>query len=164
MLRALVIQLYYTGLPNVQKPLNEYFSLYENGKEQPSLQSLCIVFQRMVQEASELWIVLDALDECPNTRQQRRELLSWIETFYSEVRNIHLLVTSRTEEDIESTMKKEWASGTDVITLRNDLVAQDILSYVRWELSEGELIKQWRNRPEVQRAIFEALINKANGG
>ncbi|KAI0121250.1 hypothetical protein BJ170DRAFT_688340 [Xylariales sp. AK1849] len=76
----------------------------------------------MVQDVSEVWIVLYALDEC----QTRKEhliggLLSWIEHFQDLQSGVHLLVTSRPEQDIKSTIEGP-ARSKDIISIQSDLV------------------------------------------
>ncbi|RYO92150.1 hypothetical protein DL762_001808 [Monosporascus cannonballus] len=66
MVRTLIYQLYFKS----PDELDTLYSSCESGKSQPSIDSRCNTLQHMMQQAGEVWIVLDALDECP-TRQQR---------------------------------------------------------------------------------------------
>lgn len=73
--RSLIYQLYRKSDP--AKPhVDDLYSSCDGGERQPTIDSLCTTFRRMVKEAGEVWIVLDALDECPRRREQQSEGLA----------------------------------------------------------------------------------------
>lgn len=103
----------------------------------------------MAQEAGKVWIILDALDECPRGKEQQREKpLSWIEHLRSSQMHIHLLVTSRPEQDI--------------IPIQSDLIGEDISAYNRARVRYHEGLRKWGSKPKVQSEIEARLIEKAN--
>ncbi|KAI9884227.1 MAG: hypothetical protein M1823_003976 [Watsoniomyces obsoletus] len=115
MIRSLIGQLYYKR-EDVRKPLDSLFSNCSHGRRQPTVDSLCRTFRQMLQQVGEVWIVLDALDEC-NTRsgKQTEGTLSWMrDLLSSEENNAHVLVTSRPEQDIESEVR-EWVLDDDML-------------------------------------------------
>jgi hypothetical protein len=118
----------------------------------------------MMEQVKEVWLVLDALDECSTRKGKSTEgLLPWIgEVFYSEQRNVHVLVTSRPEQDIKSELMK-FACNNDVMPIQSSLITDDIRAYVRTRVREDEGLKRWRNRPNVQDEIETRLIEKADG-
>ena len=118
----------------------------------------------MIEQVKEVWIVLDALDECRTRRgPPTKGLLSWIrDLLKSEQRNVHLLVTSRPEQDIESGVR-EFAHNDDIVPIQSDLITDDIRAYVRTRVREDEGLKRWRSRPDVQKEIETRLMEKANG-
>ncbi|KAH6839397.1 hypothetical protein B0I37DRAFT_357994 [Chaetomium sp. MPI-CAGE-AT-0009] len=160
-IRALISQLYDIGQAEVRGHLERCFASYSDGQRQPNLNTLRQTFQEMAQSAGELWVVLDALEECNVEQQHRRELLDWIQDFHADSSNAHLLVTSRPEEDIQSAVEK-WAS-VDSIPVQSELVQKDISSYVCWELRNGGRFNRWSKREDVQKEIEDALTEKANG-
>lgn len=162
-IRALTSQLYHISPTNVGNPLEKVFASHMNGQQQASLESLLTAFQHMSQQAGELWIVLDALDECPNKQQQRQELLGWIHDFHTGSSNVHILVTSRPEPDIKFAIEEKWLCAIDVVTLESDLVQQDISSYVHWEVKEGSRLVRWHGRDDIQKNIKDVLVEKAHG-
>ena len=103
MVRSLISQLY-SKCRGASKELDSLFSSCEDGRRQPSCESLCKAFLHMIEQVKEVWIVLDALDECRTRKGPPTEgLLSWMrDLLSSEQRNVHLLVTSRPEQDIKS--------------------------------------------------------------
>ncbi|KAF2178430.1 hypothetical protein K469DRAFT_438948, partial [Zopfia rhizophila CBS 207.26] len=63
MLRSLICQLSQQCV-KIPTGLDTLFSSCENGQRQPSLDALLEVMQEMIQAFPQLYIVLDALDEC----------------------------------------------------------------------------------------------------
>jgi Cdc6-like AAA superfamily ATPase len=163
MVRSLISQLN-SKYGDSSKELDSLFSSCENGHRQPTCESLCNAFLRMIEKVKEVWIVLDALDEC-NTRKggPTEGLLSWMsDILVSEQSNVHLLITSRPEQDIKSGVSK-FAHNDNVVPIQNDLITDDIRAYVRARVKEGNRLKRWRARPDVQVEIEARLMEKANG-
>lgn len=161
MIRSLISQLY-NKQEDIREQLNSLFSSCEDGRRQPTTESLNISLRQMIQQVGEVWIVLDALDEC-NTRKETEALLLWIKCILdSELRNVHLIVTSRPEQDIESAIS-EWARTEDMIAIQKAFVTNDIREYVRTKIREDEGLKRWRSIPEVQDEIENRLMEKADG-
>jgi len=161
-IRALASQLYDTGQADVRRHLEACFGSHSNGRRQPSLDTLRKTFQEMAQSAGELWVVLDALDECKVEQQHRSELLDWIRDVRASGSNVHLLVTSRPEHDIQSAVAK-WAPVDSAIPLQSELVQKDISSYIGWEVRHRKGLNRWHEREDVQKEMEDALTDKANG-
>jgi Cdc6-like AAA superfamily ATPase len=164
MVMSLVSQLYIRS-ERAQKPLDALFVSCNGGRSQPSSQSLCKTLTQMIEQASEVWVVLDALDEC-RTRagSETQGLLKWIAAFLnSNQRNVHLLATSRPEQDISSGLSEIAPKGEAMVSIQSDLVRDDIETYVNAKVRHGDGLKRWRNRPDVQDEIVSRLITKANG-
>ncbi|KAK6350646.1 hypothetical protein TWF718_003833 [Orbilia javanica] len=161
MLRVLVSQLY-NQIDDASKHIYDLFLSCSNGKNQPTCQSLCEVFLSMTEKAGEVWLVLDALDECP--RGSRKELLAWIQDINtdSECRNIHLLVTSRLEPDIQYAIS-ECPVSSCTLSLGGDLIGEDINAYIKFRVGEDPEFRRWRPRPKERKRIETVLSNKANG-
>lgn len=117
----------------------------------------------MIQRTDEVWIVLDALDECCTRKGTETEgLLSWMRGLLSVSRNAHLLVTSRQEEDIESALT-EWVRNEDMMCIQSKLVNDDICKYVHTRIREDDGFRRWRSSPRVQKQIETSLVGKAGG-
>lgn len=161
-IRSLISQLY-KEKENVRKRLDILYSSSDDGRQQPTIESLCALFQSMVQEAGEVWVVLDALDEC----QKRNDypaggLLAWIESLRDSHMNIHLLITSRPEQDIEEAIAKiAWKE--EIIPLQSDLIQDDIRRYIEERVRHSNGLSRWHKRLDIQRNIKDTLIEKANG-
>ncbi|KAL1613693.1 hypothetical protein SLS54_010390 [Diplodia seriata] len=159
-IRSLVCQLYCKAR-GVQRELDALYESCQKGYSQPSMETLCTTLQSMIRQAGEVWIVLDALDECPNRTQKSNEgLLSWLERLMaSQQTNVHLLVTSRPEHDIESAIGK-WARKQDTIPIQGQLVTDDIRSYVHTWIKQ---LTRWESKREIQDEIETTLVEKADG-
>ncbi|KAI6080966.1 nucleoside phosphorylase domain-containing protein [Hypoxylon rubiginosum] len=160
-IRSLIIQLYYQR-EDVRKQLDSLHSSCGDGGQQPSLESLCMTFQNMVEQAGEVWIVLDALDECSTRNEHRAELLRWIESLRGLQMNIHLLVTSRIEQDIKTSIEN-CSRSQDIIPIQSALIEEDIRTYIHARVQEHQGLKRWQSRPDIQSEIETALLEKADG-
>ncbi|KAH8678369.1 ankyrin repeat protein [Xylariales sp. PMI_506] len=153
----------YRKKENARKDLDSLYSSCEKGRRRPSIESLCATLSNMIQQAGEVWIVLDALDEC----QTRKEylaggILSWLQSLRDSHLNVHLLVTSRPEQDIQKTIEK-WARKEDIIPLRDGLIGDDIRAYIKARVRNSEGLGRWKTRPDIQEKIEATLIEKAKG-
>ncbi|KAF2178926.1 purine and uridine phosphorylase [Zopfia rhizophila CBS 207.26] len=163
MVRSLISQLY-RRCEVTWKQLDSLFSSCEDGRSQPSCELLCKVLLQMIDQVKEVCVVLDALDECRTRKGPPTEgLLSWERDLLdSEQRNVHLLVTSRPEQDIKMGLSNLAHSG-DVVPIQDNLISDDIRRYVRTRVREGDDLKRWRSYPDVQDEIETQLMQKANG-
>jgi hypothetical protein len=163
MARSLIMQLS-CKYKNTWNQLDSFFSSHKDGFEQPTCEALCNVLLQMIEQVKEVWIVLDALDECRTRKGPPTEgLLSWIRDLRSsEQRNVHLLVTSRPEQDIESGIMA-FASNDDIVPIQSSLIIDDIRAYVHTRVREDNGLKRWRSQPKVQNEIESRLTEKADG-
>ncbi len=97
--RSLMVLLY-SERPRARKDLDMLFCSCGNGSRQPATEALLATLQSMFQYAKHIWLIIDALDEC----RTRQDLLSWMRDISrpGDTNNIHLLTTSRAEEDIQT--------------------------------------------------------------
>ncbi|KAJ5632891.1 hypothetical protein N7490_009230 [Penicillium lividum] len=158
LIRSLISQLY-SRCPNSRVELDGLFSSHENGNRQPTEKAIYEVFSTMLNHVKTVQIVIDALDECVT----RKDLLLWIEGLISlKHSGLHLLVTSRQEEEIESGLQKLIYDG-GIIPIQQDLINGDIRTYVRQRLLNGRGFERWSSHLDVQRKIEIELMLKANG-
>ena len=162
MVRSLMSQLY-SKFGDTSEKLDSLFSSCEDGRRQPPRESLCKAFLHMIEQVKEVWIILDALDECCTRKGPTEGLLSWMrEVLNSEQRSVHLLVTSRPEQDIESGIM-EFAHNDNIVPIQSSLISDDIRAYIRTRVRKDNGLKRWRLHPEVQNEIETQLMEKADG-
>jgi Cdc6-like AAA superfamily ATPase len=163
-IRSLINQLYHKR-KDTQKLLDSLFSSCDNGRCQPTCELLCKVFLQMISQAQEIYIVLDALDECSKRKGLLSEgLLAWIQSLLEQKQgNVHLLVTSRPEHDIELVLRNLAQSEEDIVPLQSNVVHDDIRSYIHTRVKEGNGLKRWQSQPDVLDEIETQLMEKANG-
>ena len=132
-LRSLLCQLLQRSFM-IPKGVDALFSSSDNGQRQPPLHALLEVTPQVMQQFTHAYIVLDALDECT----QRQELMDMLETVAGwQLDNMHLLMTSRKERDIESSLES-YVEEEDTVCLQRDVVDRDIQRYVQQRLSDDK--------------------------
>jgi hypothetical protein len=158
MLHSLLCQLVQRSVV-IPKGVDALFSSCENGKRQPSLHALLEVSKEAAQEFAHVYVVLDALDECT----QRSVLMDMLETVAGwQLDNLHLLMTSRKERDIESSLE-EYIRDEDAVCLQRDVVDQDIQRYVQQRLRVDKGLAKWNKVASVRQEIEAALMHGARG-
>jgi hypothetical protein len=159
LLRSLTFQLY-PQCADSRKELDMLYASHEEGKKQPTTESLSTVLQAMTKFPKKLRILLDALDECAT----RKELLDWMETLSgTEVTNIQIIATSRPEEEIESHLSR-WIHKEDIILIVKDPVNADILSYIHVRINTSkDFQERWSSNPSVLEEIVTKLGERTDG-
>jgi hypothetical protein len=112
MLCSLLCQLV-QRLVTISKGVDALFSACENGQRRLSLHALLEIIPQVMQQFTHVYVVLDALDECT----QRPELMDVLETVAGwQLDNMHLLMTSWKERDIESSLES-YVKEEDTVCL-----------------------------------------------
>lgn len=156
MLRSLIRQLSSLPLPHSIRSL---VARHKTSGSSPDLTELIATLNETIENLEEeVFIVIDALDECPDhkdKKSEREKLLSLIQLLAaSGPKNLRLLATSRWENDISNALQKIRNCG---IVNIEQLVEDDIAQFVENALARHPL-SSWRS--EVQRKIKERLLAK----
>ncbi|TGJ69718.1 hypothetical protein EYR41_005738 [Orbilia oligospora] len=127
-----------------------------------TLRELIEKFLLTVQNAGEIWLVLDALEEC--NRNEWEALLIWIkEIRRQKKKNIHIVVTSLPEFDKNMTQINLLEKGDKMVFIKGQS-ANDITSYIHKWLKERALASGWVCHPsdltEVSNALRERNIGR----
>lgn len=158
MVRSLISQLLRQCVA-VPTSLGALFSTCEHGQRHPSLDALLEVLQQMMREFPHVYIVLDALDEC----SERAELIKILETISAwQLQNSHILLASRRERDIESSLEK-FIDQQNFVDLQSEVVDGDIQKYVQQRLSDDGRLSRWGKDPALRQDIEAALMKGAQG-
>ncbi|KAG6906173.1 hypothetical protein DXG01_015448 [Tephrocybe rancida] len=161
----------------------ELADLYKRcgGHQQPSVNQLQDVLCNILNGFSHAYIVIDALDECVD----REETLVWVNKVVSDTNqamdNLHIMVTSRPERDIE---KVFGTFHLCVIDVGEATANQDIIKYLecqmesklkgfRWValqlaelekcLSKYEIMEQMKNLPKGLDDIYKRMLKAIDG-
>jgi hypothetical protein len=130
-----------------------------NGRQKPSQKEFLDTISQVIQRSGQVHIVLDALDECA----ERTELLKILKTLAGwQHENLHILMTSRKERDIESSLA-EYLGETDVICPQSEVVDGDIQRYVQQRLSHDTGLVKWSKDAAIRQEIVAVLMSKARG-
>jgi hypothetical protein len=110
-----------------------------------------------------MYIVIDALDECPNvsgTPSAREEVLELIEELVDlNLSNVHICVTSRPEIDIR--MVLDPLKPLQISLHDESGQKRDIIEYVRSIVHSDRRMRRWRE--EDQKLVIDTLSEKADG-
>jgi len=124
--------------------------------QQPTVKQLQNTLRDILDGFSRAYIVIDALDECTN----RERTLSWVNTLISDTGrpagNLHILVTSRPERDIETVFTTFDPHSIDIGEMAAN---QDISNYL--ELQMKSKFKQYSESTKNQ--IESGLRERAEG-
>jgi Cdc6-like AAA superfamily ATPase len=155
MLRSLLKQLFDRG----KRTSDVLPGIFGNGNQQPSSEQLLSSLGNISQEFTDVFIVLDALDECEEL-ETVFDILEEIEKWTDS--KVHLVFTSRETKDI-----KEFVYGLEMnksmIRLSATVVKEDIRMYIRDRLRSDRNLKRWRSHPKVQEEIEDSLVDKSDG-
>jgi hypothetical protein len=145
--------------------LSQLYSDNMNGTREPDIDSLkdCMKDMLNLPGQGPIYIIVDALDECPNlsgTPSAREEVLELIgELVHLELPNIHLCVASRPEVDIRVILDP---LTTLKISLHDETgQKEDIVKYIKSVIYSDRNVQRWN---EVDRQLVVAtLSDKVDG-
>ncbi|KAL8655694.1 MAG: hypothetical protein Q9226_002942 [Calogaya cf. arnoldii] len=157
MLRSLIKQLC-VGKTSIPPAVQDMCSKYRASGHQPTTKVLLSTLHSAIDSnRKKTFLVLDALDEYPENGRQ--ELLAAIIMLRnSEHDDIHILVTSRMEYDIEHTLEAE---ATQKLSIHGPAVDSDISRHVRASLADDARL--CRLSPSIKGTIEAQLVSNAHG-
>jgi hypothetical protein len=110
-----------------------------------------------------IFLIIDALDECPNTigvSSPRDEVLALVETLVKlNLLNLRLCITSRPEIDIRTTLEPL----TNIQISLHDQSGQkkDIVDFVTSVVYSNKNMRRWRD--EDKKLVIKTLSERADG-
>ncbi|KAH9073579.1 hypothetical protein EDB83DRAFT_83863 [Lactarius deliciosus] len=147
--------------------LHRLYLEHEEGSQAPSEAALiqCLKDILTIPNQPPIYIILDALDECPNSHgipTPREEVLTLVKDLANlRLPRLHICVTSRPEFDIRATLGPLALHSVSL----HDQSGQkdDIVDYVRSVVySDSEtMMKKWRDGDK--KMVVDALSEKADG-
>ncbi|KAH8992292.1 hypothetical protein EDB86DRAFT_2830527 [Lactarius hatsudake] len=147
--------------------LHRLYLEHDKGSKAPSEAALtqCLKDMLTIPNQPPIYIILDALDECPNTRgipSPREEVLTLVKDLVNlRLPHLHICVTSRPEFDIRATLGPLALHSVSL----HDQSGQkkDIVDYVHSVVySDSEtMMKKWREGDK--KMVVDALSEKADG-
>ncbi|CZR57756.1 uncharacterized protein PAC_07645 [Phialocephala subalpina] len=153
-----VIAQFASRKPEFPATLQMLYNTYQLGE--PSLDILTSALRSTLELPGNNYIIIDALDECPNQSAERRQLCATLgEISAWDLPNLHILITSRPVSDIEDSIPLFHNAVT--VPIQNKQVDEDIHRYVEIQLEGNERLSRWP--PQVKEEILTTLTNKAHG-
>ena len=144
--------------------LFKFYEAHDKGSRHASDSELaqCLKHVLEVPEQITVYVVIDALDECPKTSlpSPREQVLKLVnELVKSQIPNLRICVTSRPEADIEAVLHP-LALRSVSLHGENGQV-QDIAEYVKFVVNTDPGMQKWRE--EDRKHIVEVLTRKSDG-
>ena len=145
--------------------LRKLHSEHRDGSKQPNDNALlrCLKGMLMIAGPVPVYLVLDALDECPNDSglpTSREKVLELVKTVVDLAHtNVHLCITSRPEFDIRATLEP---LATHTLSLHDESgQRQDIIDYVTSVVRSDKKMHRWRD--DQKDLVIEKLTKKVDG-
>jgi hypothetical protein len=164
LLTSLVLQLCFESDP-CYNILSQLYSDNMDGTLEPDIGSLkeCIKDMLNLPGQGPIYIIIDALDECPDrsgTPSAREEVLDLIKELVDlELPNLHLCVASRPEMDIQKILDPLTRHQ---ISLHDEAGQKDdIVGYIKSVVNSDRKMQGWNE--DVKRLVIVTLSDKVNG-
>jgi len=147
--------------------LYQLFNSCRDGSERPSDTALTDCLRTMVQlpEQLPIFIIMDALDECPSntgTPSARDEVLDFVENLVgSNHSNLFVCITSRREQDIKAVLESLTSPSYRVSVHEESGQREDINKYVRSFVHSDRAMRRWRE--EDKELVINTLSERAGG-
>jgi hypothetical protein len=158
LLSSLVVQLSNQS-NNFCTILSELYSSHDSGSRQPSEDALikCLKNMLKIPGQGEIYIFVDALDECPTRREQVLRIMQELVDLH--LPHVHFCITSRHEVNIRDTL--EALANHNVSLHEQAGQNQDISDYIKSVVSSDPKIQRWRE--EDRQLVTETLTQKTGG-
>lgn len=145
--------------------LSRLYTSYDHGARQPSNDSLmhCLKEMLSLKGQGAVYIVMDALDECPNKPgmpSPREEVLKVIEQLVGlRLSSLRLCITSRPEADIRKAL---GPLTSHPVSLHEECgQRKDIINYIKYVVRSDARMQRWRD--DDKNLVIESLSEKDGG-
>jgi len=137
-----------------------------DGSAQPSGVALSNCLKRMLELPGQLpiFIIMDALDECPSTGlpSAREEVLDFVEDLVeSNYSNLFICITSRPEADIQAVLDPLTSTPYRVSLHEENGQREDINSYVESFVRKDRAMRKWREEDKI--FVISSLSERGGG-
>jgi hypothetical protein len=147
--------------------LYRLYTKCRDGSEQPSDADLTKCLDAMLKLPGQvpIFIIMDALDECPSTtgiRSAREEVLAFVEDLVgSKHSNLSICITSRPEQDIQTALCPLTTPSCRVSLHEEGGQKEDISNYIRTFFDTDKIVRGWRK--EDRELVITTLSERAGG-
>src|SRR5579863_9485585 len=147
--------------------LYQLYNACRDGSEQPSDADLVNCLKIMVGLPGQLpiFVIMDALDECPNTTgtpSARDEVLEFVEDLVgSKHSNLFMCITSRPEQDIQTVLNPLTSASCRVALHEESGQREDIHNYVRAFVCTDRAMRRWKD--EDKELVINTLTERSSG-
>ena len=164
LITSLLVQLAMSSNP-CREIIYSLYSDYGNGTQHPSNEALVDHLKEMLRATAEhpTYIILDALDECPDSSGMptpREAVLEFVEDLVGQrLPNLHICVTSRLEVDIKHRLEP---LAFKAVSLHDESgQKKDVADYVNTVVYSDAKMQGWRD--DDKELAIKLLSEKADG-
>ncbi|KAK1254875.1 hypothetical protein MKX08_008870 [Trichoderma sp. CBMAI-0020] len=160
MLASLIKQV---GSRQLNKQLLQRLGEYMTKGQRPDAKTLREILISSLSRFSDVYVVIDALDECPVLNERRERLLESLDYILANTPDsLHVFLTSRKEPDIDAQIRdhlsKPWKIEIDLLA-HQEILNRDICHYIDSKLAT----KKFKSWPEsMKMKARESLLGKAD--
>ena len=141
------------------------YSTHKDGSKTPTDDSLaeCLKYMIAITGQEPIYLVMDALDECPNDSgipSSREKVLELVKELVGlRQPNLRLCITSRPEFDVRTSLER---LATQQVSLHDESgQKQDIIDYVTSIVHSDQKMMKWRD--DDKKMVIDKLTEKADG-
>jgi len=145
--------------------LSKFYSTHCRGAQTPSNDELfrCLKDLLELPGQAPVYLIIDALDECPNTSAMpspREDVLMLVNQLVeSRLTNLQLCVTSRPEIDIKIVLEPLTFHSVSIHDERGQM--EDIENYIRSIVNTDPRNRRWKQ--EDKQLVIDVLTKRADG-
>jgi len=145
--------------------LTEFYLEHGNGSQHPSDNALvrCLMDVLKLPRQAPVYLIVDALDECPNTSSMpspREKVLELVEEIIdTRLPNLRICITSRPETDIKTVL--EPLSFRSVSLHDESGQMEDIENYIKSVVTKDPRNRRWK--AEDKQLVIDVLTRNAGG-
>jgi hypothetical protein len=164
LLSSFLVQLYHQS-DSYFDILSKFYSEHDKGSRSPSDDALagCLKDLLRLPGLAPVYLIVDALDECPNSsvvRSPRAEVLSFLEELVAaQFLNLRVCVTSRPELDIKDVLGPLIFRSVSLHD--EDGQNMDIEDYIKSVINTRPKKGRWKE--EHRKLAIDVLVKKSNG-
>jgi hypothetical protein len=147
--------------------LLEFHLAHQRGSQQPSDSALLQCLEKMlkVQTEDPIFVIVDALDECPDTfgvQSPREKVLARVEELVGlGLPNLRLCITSRPNIDIRNVLEPLTSTSNRISLHDEDGQKKDIADYVNSVVHSDKKLMSWREKDK--ELVAKTLSDRAGG-
>ncbi len=147
-------------LPFLPQGVGYLWSDCHEGRQRPVLKRLMKELCRLLEDFLEVYLVIDALDECAEEDGERADLLDIIAEMHSwQSKKLHMMVTSRRQTDIEVMLEPLLIMKP--ISMADEQINADVKILISRDVCT--LAKKNRWPPTLTNEVEDALLLGSNG-
>jgi len=145
--------------------LSKFYSEHEDGSKSPSDDALFRCLKNLLELPGQvpIFLIVDALDECPNTSalsSPREKILILLETLVDlKLPHLRICVTSRPEADIKPVLDPLAFRSVSLHEERGQ--KEDIENYIKSVVNTNRNMRRWT--PEHKQLVIDVLTERADG-